>query len=117
MLIKIEAARRGQRSIRRPHRLAGSCLLVQGTERPAGRGANRSPHDADGCYFVRACAGSGQGRDRTADTRIFSLNKRLSRTIKDYNKAQTNEVLSSIFVVTDSAQIVLWSWIEDGTAQ
>ena len=47
-------------------------LFFRGTERHTGRGANRSPHDADGCDFVRAAAGSGQGRDRTADTRIFS---------------------------------------------
>ena len=61
-----------KRSSRVPHPLANTRLLFRGAERLTGRGANRSPHDADGCDFVRAAAGSGQGRDRTADTRIFS---------------------------------------------
>ncbi len=77
-------------------------MLFRGTERPTGRGANRSPHDADGCDFVRAAAESGQGRDRTADTRIFSPTERLPHTTEDYKKARTITGFSSSIIVAVS---------------
>ena len=66
----------------------------------------------DSCEMTRS---SGQGRDRTADTRIFSLTKRLQHTTEDYNETRTITVFCCSIIVADSGGIVPWSWNRDGT--
>ena len=58
---------------------------------------------------------NGQGRDRTADTRIFSLIKRLCDTTEGYNKTLENKTLLSFIIASDSGRIVPWRWNRDGT--